>query len=91
MESMEDAFLDNAGKSRFEYLMNGSVAFANYRREGTTLFIDYVEAPEELRGTGAAGKLMQNIMEQARQEKTTVVPICGYAATWIARHPEYKI
>jgi predicted GNAT family acetyltransferase len=83
---MPDGFNDNAAKNRFEYHVNGATAFANYRREGTTLYIDYVEAPHELRGTGAAGKLMQSIMEQAQKDNLKVVPICGYAASWMSRN-----
>jgi len=83
---MAGIFSDNTLKSRFEYAVNGSIAYANYRREGTTLYIDYVEAPTELRGTGAAGELMQNIIDVAQKEKLKVVPICGYAAAWMARN-----
>jgi predicted GNAT family acetyltransferase len=79
-------FSDNAQKNRFEYKIDGHTAFANYRREGGTLYIDYVEAPPALRGTGAAGKLMQEIMDVASAENLNVVPICGYAATWISRN-----
>lgn len=80
------AFSDNPAKRRFEYLVGEFMAVANYRREGQTLFIDYVEAPPELRGTGAAGKLMEEIMAFADREKLQVTPICGYAAQWMARH-----
>jgi predicted GNAT family acetyltransferase len=83
---MAEGFTNNAGKERFEYTVNGSIAFANYRREGATLYIDYVEAPPKLRGTGAAGKLMQNIMDFAEKEKLEVIPICGYAVAWIAKN-----
>lgn len=83
---MTDTFTDNTSRNRFEYTVNGSVAFANYRREGSILYIDYVEAPVELRGTGAAGKLMQNIINVAQKENMNVVPICGYAAAWMARN-----
>ncbi len=72
-------------ESRFEYPMNGAVAFADYRREDATLYIDYVYAPPELRGTGAAGKLMEDIMSFAQKEHLKVVPICGYAASWIKK------
>jgi len=78
-------FTDNTLKSRFEYSVNNAMAFANYRREGATLFIDYVESPPELRGTGAAGKLMEHVMDAAQKENLTVVPICGYAAAWMEK------
>lgn len=79
-------FSDNAGRSRFEYQIDGSVTFADYRRENGVLYIDYVEAPPALRGTGAAGKLMEYIVTRAREEDLQIVPICGYAAAWLRRH-----
>ncbi len=77
---------DNTAQSRFELDLDGAIAFANYRIEGDTLYIDYVEAPVALRGTGAASQLMAGIMEMANARNLTVVPICGYAAAWIKRH-----
>ena len=80
---------DNPDKSRFELDVDGRIVFANYRRTGSTLTIPYVEAPPSLRGTGAAGRLMQGVMDIARAEKLKVVPICSYAAYWMRRHREY--
>ena len=79
-------FSDNKAQSRFELKVDNSIAYADYRREGSTLFIDYVEAPPELRGTGAAGKLMEQIVAVADRENLSIVPICGYAVHWLARH-----
>jgi uncharacterized protein len=87
---MSAYFIDNKNDNRFEYHVNGSIAFADYRREDGQLFIDYVEAPPQLRGTGAAGKLMEQVMDVAQKENLSVVPICGYAASWISRHAEQK-
>ncbi len=80
---------DNPAQSRYELDVDGRIVFANYRRQGSTLYIPYVEAPPSLRGTGAAGRLMQGVMDIARAEKLKVVPICGYASMWIRRHREY--
>lgn len=80
---------DNPERSRFELEEDGHVAFADYRRDGSTLVIPHVEAPPELRGSGAAGRLMRGVMETARAQGLRVVPICGYAATWIKRHKEF--
>jgi predicted GNAT family acetyltransferase len=79
-------FSDNKVHGRFEYKVGDLFAYADYRREGKVLFIDYVEAPVELRGTGAAGKLMENIVTIAKQEQLEIEPICGYAAHWLRRH-----
>jgi predicted GNAT family acetyltransferase len=75
---------------RFEWEEQGAVAYADYRREQDRLFIDYVYSPEQLRGTGAAGRLMTAVARYARSEGLRVVPICGYAATWLKRSEEFR-
>jgi uncharacterized protein len=86
---MTSAVRDNREKRRFELEEGGAVAFANYRRDGATLAIHYVEAPPALRGTGAAGRLMHGVMKIARVEGAKVLPLCGYASAWIRRHKEW--
>jgi len=80
---------DNAADHRFELVEAGAVAFADYRREGDRLIVPHVEAPHALRGTGAAGRLMDGVVEHARAEGRKIVPLCSYAAAWLRRHPEH--
>lgn len=83
------AITDNTEARRFELDVDGSIAFADYSLDGDHLRIHYVEAPPELRGTGAAGRLMEGIAELARDKGWRIIPICGYAAAWMRRHNEY--
>lgn len=80
---------DNQAASRFELREGDHIAFATYRRDGDTLVIPHVEAPPALRGTGAAGRLMQGVLEHARAEGVKVRPTCSYAAAWVRRHKEF--
>lgn len=80
---------DNPERHRFELEIDGQVVFCTYRRQGATLVIPHVEAPPALRGTGAAGRLMEGVMRIARDQGLTVVPICSYAAAWLRRHGEW--
>ncbi len=80
---------DNQLQSRFELEVENEIAYADYRKDGNLLHIKYVYAPPALRGTGAAGKLMKEIMETARTKNMKVNPVCGYAASWIQRHKEF--
>ena len=86
---MGSAIRDNTAGHRFELERNGHLAFANYERRGSTLVIRHVEAAPPLRGTGAAGELMQGVAEIARAEGRKITPLCGYAYTWIRRHKEF--
>ena len=51
--------IDNRGSRRFELLEHGQVAYADYEIDGDRLILPHVEAPIGLRGTGAAGRLME--------------------------------
>lgn len=83
---MTNALYYNADKSRYELVEDGHTVFANCREKDDVLYIDYVEAPQELRGTGAAGRLMQQLTDMADQKGLKIIPICGYAASWLGRH-----
>ena len=81
--------IDNRESHRFELVEQGALAWADYRRENGRLVIPHVEAAMSLRGTGAAGRLMEGVLAAARAEGLKVVPLCGYAAAYIRRHREH--
>jgi predicted GNAT family acetyltransferase len=77
---------DNPARHRFEMVEQGQTVFADYRRDGSRLIIDHVEAPVSLRGTGAAGRFMEGLVAAAKAEGSTIVPICSYAVAWLRTH-----
>lgn len=87
---MSSNIRDNVAARRFELDVNGQIVFAIYERRASEIVIAYVEAPRPLRGTGAAGELMQGIAELARMEGRTITPLCGYARAWLQRHKNYR-
>jgi predicted GNAT family acetyltransferase len=80
--------IDNKDRSRFELEEDGHLAWAEYRIRDGKYLIPHVEADPALRGTGTAGRLMQQIVAHARIEKLVIVPRCSYAQAWFERHPE---
>jgi predicted GNAT family acetyltransferase len=80
--------IDNKDQSRFEREENGLLAWATYRVRDGRYQLPHVEAEPPLRGTGAAGRLMQEIVDHARTNQLVLVPRCSYARAWFARHPE---
>jgi len=73
---------------RFVLRENGAEAFAEYRAESGRLIVPHVEAAHSLRGTGAAGRLMEGVADAARRRGVKIVPLCPYADAWMRRHPE---
>jgi hypothetical protein len=80
---------DNSAARRLEMDEGGHTVFADYRRADGRLIINHVEAPPVLRGTGAAGRFMEALAADARAAGEKIVPVCGYAAAWLHRHPAY--
>ncbi len=80
--------IDNEGLHRFETVENDLTVFANYRTHDGRTVITHVEADPALRGTGAAARLMQAIVDHARAKNLKLIPRCSYAVAWFQRHPE---
>ena len=72
----------------FEMTETGARAWADYRVQDGRLIIPHVEADPALRGSGAAGRLMEGVIEAARERGLKIVPLCGYADAWMRRHPD---
>ena len=79
---------DNTEQHRFELVENGLTVFADYRQHDKTYVLTHVEADPKLRGTGAAARLMEQIVALAREKDLQIVPRCGYAVAWFKRHPD---
>ena len=80
--------IDNRDAQRFELHENGLLAWAEYRIRDGRYILPHVEADPPLRGTGAAGRLMQQIVDHARANRLVLEPRCSYARAWFKRHPE---
>lgn len=85
---MVDLKIDNnAFFSRFEAAVDGKLARLDYRVEQGTVFLLYVEVPEEEQGRGIASKLTQAALKFARDNGLTVVAQCPFIASYVRRHP----
>lgn len=80
---------DNRECSRFELTEQGRLAFASYRISGNVISLLHVEADPALRGQGTAGRLMEGLLDIIREKGMKVRPVCGYADSYIQRHPHH--
>ncbi len=78
----EQGFTDAVGETRR--------VWADYAVQGESRIITHVEADDELRGSGAAGRFMQTLADHARAEGQKVTPRCGYAVAWFKRNPDQR-
>jgi hypothetical protein len=50
---------------------------------------DHTLVPEALRGQGLADELLHALLDDARTQGFTIVPLCPFVASQARRHPEW--
>lgn len=80
---------DNKAGSRFELDVEGTIAFANYRKVQDRVIITHTETPPALRGRGIASRLVKGALDLIRQDGLKVVAGCSFVVDYLDQHPEY--
>lgn len=92
---MEDArFLNNVEKNQFEYHLKDGFAFGKYIIKDNVLILRHVFVPENMRGQGIAGKMMEEIMEfissRNKSNGLKIQPFCAYARSWLENNSQFN-
>lgn len=82
--------INNEKKRRFEAQVGGHLAVMYRYYTETSLVITHTIVPDELAGQGLGSHMVRTVLDQAREQGLTVVPICPFVASYIERHPEYQ-
>lgn len=78
-------------RSRFEFEEEGKIAFLEFETDDLGwITLLRTEVPEELRGRGVAGELMQTAFQYAREHHLRVDVLCPLVADYLRRHPELR-
>jgi hypothetical protein len=80
----------DAARQRFEALVDGVRADLDYEQRDDVLCLTHTGVPPAIGGRGVGGELVRSALEYARAKGLKVVPSCPYAASYIARHPQYQ-
>ena len=80
----------NEAAHRFEAVVDGQLARADYRLEGDVMRIFHTEVPLAFEGRGIAARLVSTAFEHAREKGLKVLPACSYVRDYVRRHPETR-
>jgi predicted GNAT family acetyltransferase len=86
---------DNIANGRFELHEKRAdheniVSFASYERHGNTVIVPHVETDPQRRGEGFADQLMAGLLDQIEATASLIVPLCPFAAAYIAERAERR-
>jgi predicted GNAT family acetyltransferase len=85
-----DEVIDNVRQHRFEVVVDGEVAFVNYKIEGGRLILVHTEVPKALSGRGVGTTLIRSVLNEARRRGQRIVPECDFVSAFVQRNPEFN-
>lgn len=60
-----------------------------YIVEGDTFIVEHTFISPTLRGQGVAGKLLDSLLEYAKENHIMITPVCPYVVSAFEKHPEW--
>lgn len=83
--------IDEGTRGEYRLAVEGSEqpAVLTWHRQGDTRVASHTFTPPAARGKGIAAKLVEALMDDAREQGFTVAPQCSYVAVLFRRHPEW--
>jgi predicted GNAT family acetyltransferase len=70
--------------------IEGEAEIVFTKRGPDLISADHTGAPESMRGTGAAAALVSFMVEDARENKFRIVPVCPYVRAQYRKHPDWQ-
>jgi predicted GNAT family acetyltransferase len=61
-----------------------------YQLTGDIVAFTHTKVDPSFEGQGVGSALARAAMDDARDRKRTVVPICPFVSGWLDKHPEYE-
>lgn len=82
--------IDNEKSNRYEFDIENSTAFIQYKKTKTSIYLIHTKVPEELRGQGVGSAIVLATLRDIKDKKMTLIPSCPFVALYIKRHPEWQ-
>jgi|SRR5665213_2060280 len=81
---------NNEAASRFEAMVAGQLAVAEYVLSPTTITFTHTRVPDAVSGRGIASQLIEAGLALARQRHLRVIPRCSFVSAYLRRHPGFQ-
>ena len=82
--------INNEQNQQFQLMVDGEMAYLEYRLYKGDMALMHTEVPEKLGGKGIASALAEYALKYAREHKLPVMVYCPFVASWLKKHPEYR-
>ena len=85
---MSNSLIHNADECKYEYHIEGHVAYITYDDQNGNMHLTHTVVPEALAGKGLARTLLEDVLEQIKKADKKAVSKCSYIVKYEEKHPE---
>ena len=79
--------VDNTYDQQFEVVVDGLIAFVEYRLHQSLLTLVHTEVPPDLQGRGLGSALVEKVLQQSVARHLTIIPLCPFVVSYLQQHP----
>tara|TARA_R110000787_G_scaffold19557_2_gene58556 strand:+ start:469 stop:744 length:276 start_codon:yes stop_codon:yes gene_type:complete len=84
---MSYTLIHNAQAAKYEYHIDGHIAYITYDDQNGSMHLTQTIVPEELAGKGLAKTLLEAVLEQIQKDNKKAVAKCSYIVKYLEKHP----
>lgn len=85
---MSHTLIHNEDECKFEYHIDGHVAYITYEDQNGNMHLTETQVPEALAGKGLAKKLLEDVLEAIQKENKKAVAKCSYIVKYQEKNPD---
>ncbi|MBB6272608.1 hypothetical protein HDF26_003065 [Pedobacter cryoconitis] len=80
----------NQDANRFELKVGDYTAFIAYKERSKKIWLIHTEAPEELKGKGAATAVIEKTLAYLEENDYKLIPLCPLVVAYLKHHTEWN-
>ncbi len=85
---MTYTLIHNKDESKYEYRIDGHIAYIAYDEQNGNMYLTHTIVPEELAGKGLARKLLEDVLQEIKKANKKAVAQCSYIVKYQEKNPQ---
>ena len=85
---MSHKLIHNQPESKYEYHIDGYIAYITYDDQNGEMHLTHTIVPEELAGKGLAKMLLEDVLQEIKKDNKKAVAKCSYIVKYQEKNPE---
>ncbi|MFC2074097.1 GNAT family N-acetyltransferase [Campylobacterota bacterium] len=85
---MSYTLIHNEPECKYEYHIDGHIAYITYDDQNGNMHLTHTIVPDALAGKGLAKMLLEDVLEQIKQDNKKAVAQCSYIVKYQEKNPE---